>query len=170
MAKKCPPGVICFENVTIFFLLILMMLMIYLGNNNKGFFTEKEHNIVMPTQNAIIEMPRQHKMPFNIPTQRQDSNFSQLGMLTKTNSDGDNTILPLFGKQTNASRGKWNYFSMSDQNNSIRLPLSFNGKNGSDEYGIDEISNGDNVYLEGHNDTFEVTLYKNNDFTYNNYL
>ena len=90
--------------------------------------------------------------------------------LTKTNSDGDNTILPLFGKQTNASRGKWNYFSMSDQNNSIRLPLSFNGKNGSDEYGIDEISNGDNVYLEGHNDTFEVTLYKNNDFTYNNYL
>ena len=170
MAKKCPPGVICFENVTIFFLLILMMLMIYLVNNNKNFLSTKENTVYMPTQSAIIEMPRQTTMPFNIPTQRQDSNYSQIGMLTKSNSDGENTILPLFGKQTNASRSKWNYYSMSDQNNSIRLPLSFNGKNGTDEYGIDEISNGDNVYIEGHNDTFEVTLYKNNDFTYNSYL
>lgn len=170
MAKKCPPGVICFENITIFFLLILMMLMIYLGNNNKKFFTSKENTVYMPTQNSIIEMPRQTTMPINIPTQRQDSNYSQIGMLTKSNSDGENTILPLFGKQSNARRSKWNYHSMSDQNNSIRLPLSFNGKNGSNEYGIDEISNGDNVYLEGHNDTFEVTLYKNNDFTYNSYL
>ena len=109
MAKKCPPGVICFENITIFFLLILMMLMIYLGNNNKSFFTSKENTVYMPTQSAIIEMPRQPTMPFNIPTQRQDSNYSQIGMLTKSNSDGENTILPLFGKQTNASRSKWNY-------------------------------------------------------------
>jgi hypothetical protein len=55
---------------------------------------------------------------------------------------------------------------MNDSNNSVRLPISVNGKSGNDEYGVDEIYNGDTVYVEGYNDIFKATIYKNNNFNY----
>ena len=51
---------------------------------------------------------------------------------------------------------------MSDQNNSIKLPISNNGKSCTSEYGCDNLYNGDNVYVEGYNDAFKVTMYDNN--------
>ena len=55
---------------------------------------------------------------------------------------------------------------MNDSNNQVRLPINVNGKSGSDEYGVDELSNGDTIYVQGYNDIFKVTIYENNRFTY----
>ena len=55
---------------------------------------------------------------------------------------------------------------MSDQNNSVKLPVSSNGKSCTNEYGCDSLSNGDTVYLEGYNDAFKVTMYDNNVMRY----
>jgi hypothetical protein len=51
-----------------------------------------------------------------------------------------------------------------------KLPLSFNGKSCTGEYGCDDINNGDNVFVEGYNDTFRVTIYENSLFNYIPYL
>ena len=62
--------------------------------------------------------------------------FSQMGILTSTNTTPNgNIILPIMGKQLITSRNNWQYYAMSDQNNSIKIPLSFNGKSCMDEYG-----------------------------------
>ena len=70
------------------------------------------------------------------------------------------------GRELYANRDKWQYYTMSDQNNSVKLPVSSNGKSCTGEYGCDSLSNGDTVYLEGYNDAFKVTMYENNVMQY----
>jgi hypothetical protein len=107
-------------------------------------------------------------IPINIPTQSVDSTYRQIGVLTRTN--GDETILPLLGKPLFTNRDKWNFYTMSDKNNSIKLPISFKKKSCTNEYGCDNLSNGDIVYVEGYNDAFKVTSYDNNTLHYIPYL
>ena len=40
------------------------------------------------------------------------------------------------------------------------------GKSCTNEYGCDELSNGDKIYVEGYNNVFNVTIYENSIFTY----
>ena len=40
-------------------------------------------------------------------------------------------------------------------------PVSFKSKSCTSEYGCNEISNGDTVYVDGLNATFQVTMYDN---------
>ena len=105
----------------------------------------------------------QGTVPINVPTSigAVETNYRQNGILTPLNSSRDGNILPLMGRQTNTSRNKYQYYTMSNQNNGVKLPVSIGGKSGTDEYGVDEISNGDTVYVEGYNDAFKATIYDN---------
>ena len=47
-----------------------------------------------------------------------------------------------------------------------KLPVKVKGRNCSGEYGCDEILNGDEVYVEGYNETFKATIYENGLFSY----
>jgi hypothetical protein len=95
-------------------------------------------------------------IPINIPTQSVNSSYRQVGILTR----GD-TILPLMGKPLFTNRDKWNFYTMNDKNNMIKLPLSNKGKSCTNEFGCDNIYNGDNVYVEGYNNSFKATIYDN---------
>ena len=53
-----------------------------------------------------------------------------------------------------------------DKNNMIKLPVTVKGRSGTDEYGCDNVYNGDTVYVEGYNDAFKVTAYDNNVMRY----
>ena len=55
---------------------------------------------------------------------------------------------------------------MNESNNSIRLPINVKGRNGTDEYGVDELYSGDTVYVEGYDEVFKATIYKNSNFYY----
>ena len=59
---------------------------------------------------------------------------------------------------------------MSDRNPTIKLPLSNAGKSCTNEYGCDNLDNGDTVYVEGYNGTFNVTSYDNNVMRYIPYI
>ena len=107
-------------------------------------------------------------IPINIPTQSVDTNYRQIGILTRTN--GDETILPLMGRPLFPNRDKWNFYTMTDNNNSIKLPISYKKKSCTNEYGCDNLTNGDIVYVEGYNDAFKVTSYDNNSMRYIPYI
>ena len=167
MAKKCIPGIICIEAFNLFLSIIIVALLIYLYHVNYSGQNFTEGHFI--SSNAQNENPIPKSNAINVPTQPMSHHFSQLGIITNDNNNS-NTILPLMGKQLITSRNNWQYHGMSDQNNSVRLPLSFNGKNCMDEYGCDELVNGDTVYVEGYNDTFLVTLYEKSGFMYNSFL
>tara|TARA_Y100001970_G_C14245981_1_gene868234 strand:- start:6 stop:629 length:624 start_codon:yes stop_codon:yes gene_type:complete len=108
------------------------------------------------------------KIPINQPTQSIDTNYRQIGILTRVN--GGETILPLMGRPLFSNRDKWNFYTMNDKNNMIKLPISFKNKSCTSDQGCDNLYNGDTVYVEGFNDIFRVTIYDNNTMQYIPYL
>tara|TARA_Y100000817_G_C16844000_1_gene539258 strand:+ start:270 stop:923 length:654 start_codon:yes stop_codon:yes gene_type:complete len=215
---RCPPGVLCIENVTIVSLLLIsifVMLFIHYNynhnhdkkkhNRSKNNVVIKPNNIVMRPNNVFTEVPGDvmmniyepplrndsighnsmfhnsmfhnspHKqggdirgLPINIPTQSVDSSYRQVGILTRIN--GPEMILPLIGRPLFANKDKWNFYTMSNNNSMIKLPISHKGKSCTSEYGCENLYNGDSVYVEGYNDAFKATIYENQTMRYIPYL
>ncbi len=196
MGKKCPPGVICIENITMFFIvLIIIGLCFYLYKMNNKIIIKQNNtqssnpsDLIgglfarpnFPFNNDILVNPYvpplrddrflvsardvRAALPVNVPTQGVETNYRQVGILTRIN--GSETILPLMGRPLITNRDKWNFYTLSDQNNSVKLPISNAGKSCTNEYGCDNLSNGDTVYVEGYNDAFKCTIYDNNTIRY----
>jgi hypothetical protein len=108
-------------------------------------------------------------IPINIATSSTiNTTYRQIGILTKTASGGSGSssssepvIMPLMGKPLFTSRDKWLFYTISDKNNAIKLPIIIKGRNALSEIGVDNVYTGDTVYVQGYNDTFRVTLYEN---------
>ena len=163
MAKKCPPGVICIENMTMTILIILTCVFLYYYNRD-SFSFRIINNIPSRQQNQRVNNTTHDNsvkyMPVNIKTQRSQYNetYSQIGILSRTTNH--DVIMPLFGRNIHNGRDKWQYYTLTEHN--VRLPISVSGKSCTNEYGCDAVGNGDYVYVEGYNDAFKVTIYDDN--------
>lgn len=198
MRKRCPPGVVCIENVTtvVLFLCVLCAILVYkYGGYGKVVYVkettiqpsinEMGRNFGLPTFNDIPTVltnphmaplrdnhyhPRGSSdvrgVPVNIPTQSVDSVFRQVGILTRKIGVPGENILPLMGRPLFIRRDKWNFYTMNDKNNMIKLPIIYKNTNGMNEYGCDNIYDGDSVYVEGYQETFRATIYENNTLRY----
>jgi len=211
--KKCPPGVICIENYSMFFIIICVLILVYLI-----YSTLIKQSIVVnnsPSEKIVIKDTTRENtgwgswfggwipswpytnlpsdpllnpyapplrderyfvpgfngippgaVPINMSTNigAVDTQYRQLGIMTATNSNGK--VIPLMGRPLFTNRDKWQYYTNSDQQNSMRLPVSRNGKSCTNEYGCDKSYNGDTVYVEGINEPYRITLYDNNTIKY----
>ena len=108
--------------------------------------------------------------PINVSTQGcDDAQYRQVGILTRiggSNNKDAETILPLMGRPLFTKRDKWNFYTLNDKNNMIKLPVKINGKSGTNEYGCDNVYNGDTIYVEGYNAAFKFTTYENQNLRY----
>ena len=199
--KKCPQGVICIENYSIFFIIICFLILVYIlysfvVKQNVIINNSLSENIVMkesPRENVgwfpswgynndpllnpyspplrderydVLRRPSFESMPINVSTNvgAVNTQYRQVGILTATNTKGK--IVPLMGRPLFTNRDKWQYYTMSDQNNSIKLPLSRHGKSCTNEYGCDTLYNGDTIYVEGLNEPYKITTYDNDTIKY----
>ena len=223
MAKKCIPGVICIENMTLFVLLFLVLVVCYLWHRVSSLGKQSSQVGILPPNhsshvsvtNALSKVPIQdvrgdvgrcnssggtvgdpmtnayvppikcdagglmtaplmmsvpgNSVPINIPTQHYNVQYNQVGILTKRYGN-NSEILPLMGRRTITSRDKWQYYTISGGgsggNLQTKLPVKARGRNCSGEYGCDEILEGDEVFVEGFQDTFRATVYENGLFSY----
>lgn len=110
-----------------------------------------------------------NSIPINVPTQHYSVQYSQVGILTKRYGS-NNEILPLMGRRTITARNKWQYYTVSGGgsggNLQAKLPVKVKGRSCSNEYGCDEINSGEDVYVEGFQDTFQATIYESGMFSY----
>jgi len=108
-------------------------------------------------------------VPINIPTQHYNTQYTQIGILTKKNGS-NSEILPLMARRTITSRDKWQYYTVSGGgaggNLQTKLPIRVKGKSCSGEYGCPEVYSGDDVFVEGFQETFQATIYENGMFSY----
>ena len=189
----CQPGYICLENIVFFGLLVFLFVVIYFvfknnnfndnSKNNKLFYehtnntsnnncncdNNNKRDVLLnpytpPLKEDIIYNGYSNGVPINIKTQAVNLEYKQIGILTRVN--GDETILPLMGRQLYTNRDKWNYYTMNDKNNMIKLPITFKNKSCTSEQGCDNLYDGDTVYVEGYSDIFRVTMYDNNTLRY----
>jgi len=212
--KKCPPGVICVENISMFFIISVICIIVFVYVNYKqninvsqnekiivktydeghglssffGFMPNYPYNNlpqnvgfpqsigmpkdvlldprVPPYRDERYFMPK--AVPINVSTNvgAIDTTYRQMGILTPLNSSSKDNILPLMGRPLFTSRQKFQYYTISNQHNNVKLPVSVKGKSALTEYGVDELYNGDTVYVEGYNDAFKVTKYENDTIKY----
>ena len=198
--KKCPPGVICIENITIFFIVICALVIVYIINS-KQHVASTEKIVINESRNVnesrrfwpnypyttdvllnpyspplrderyfIPEMTYMPpgSIPINVPTNigAVDTTYRQVGIMTPLNGNEKNNILPLMGRILFNRRDLWNYYTISNQHNNVKLPISVKGKSALNENGVDKIYNGDTVYVEGVNDAYKVTIYDNDTIRY----
>jgi hypothetical protein len=228
MVRRCPPGVFCFENITLVIIAVIMVgVGIYAhsrffgGGGGGGYGHHHGHHGPMLLEstdplsdsldfgiggpstnqdvllNPYVPPLRDNSVGatrpvydirggvetihyggmgsggggvrVNVPTRSVDTTYRQVGILTRSGSGNGNgngngaasqeTILPLIGRPLFTNRDKWQFYSLSDKNNAIKLPVIINGKSGTGEYGCNNVSTGDIVYVEGYNDAFRVTAY-----------
>ncbi len=114
------------------------------------------------SKNASRDM-RDMGMPINIQTQHcSNAAYRQVGILTRQGlppESQNETILPLFGRPLIVRRDKWNFYSVNDKNNMIKLPVTINGQSGTNEYGCDNVYDKDLVFVKGFNKPFIFTAY-----------
>lgn len=202
MARRCPPGVICIESLSmaaVFAALLGAAMFFHLASraeagadhtadhSGRGGGRTETGNGRASTEAAVAfvptlgpsggvlldpylpplrsDVPFPRGVPINVRTQGTPSEYRQVGILTR----GD-TILPLMGRPLLANRDTWNFYTMNDKNTMIKLPVVSRGKSCTREHGCDNIYDGDTVYVEGYNDTFNVTMYDNDTLRYIPYL
>jgi hypothetical protein len=218
MTRKCPPGVICFENITLVLFLIIACVIIYLAYSQYNRDSSKSSNASSSVGSNIINRRDYNNdgdamvggflnlipnfgsgytrgpadvllnpytpplrddryfnqygasalgvamggdirggIPINVPTRSVNSAYRQVGILTRVN--GPETILSLMGRPLFPSQDKWQFYTMSDKNQSVKLPVTHKKRSCTSDLGCDNIYNGDTVYVEGYNDAFKATIY-----------
>jgi hypothetical protein len=140
----------------------------FLGNG----YSNKENDVLLNPYSAPLRDDRIYnnssfngpRLAINVPTQSVNTNYRQIGILTRVN--GPETILPLLGRPLFTNKDKWNFYTMNDKNGMIKLPVRFKNKSCTSCQGCDNVYSGDTVYVEGYSDTFRVTVYDNNTLEY----
>lgn len=108
------------------------------------------------------------KMPINISTQSIDTDYRQVGILTRID-DSKEMILPLMGRPLITHRDKWNFYTIAE-NNMIKIPIYNKGNDCTSSLGCNDLYSGDIIKIEGYNSDFKVTLYENNVLKYIPYI
>jgi Ca2+/Na+ antiporter len=196
--RKCPPGILCIENASMFFFILCLVIFCYfiyrsnsnsnsnldsnLDSNSKTNIKQNIHvNTSQPNgfnypyiKDALLDpyapplRDERYVVPINVSTNigAVDTNYRQVGILTPQNQSSKDSILPLMGRPLFVNRDKWNYYTISNQHNNVKLPVSKGGRSCTNEYGCDKIYNGDTVYLDGVNEAYNVTIYDNDTIKY----
>jgi hypothetical protein len=104
--------------------------------------------------------------PKELPSYDNNTEYQQVGILT-SNDNNEPTILPLFSKRANNHRDRWNYYTTTDKNTMLRLPISYDNMKCDDDIGCNEIYDGNTLYIEMYKGkTFTVTIYKKQTLSY----
>jgi hypothetical protein len=209
--RKCPPGVVCVENVSMFFIAICLLLVVYLiytnmnrniqinnhpsekiivknetrENSSSGLFSWFQpswpyNNIPNDTYLNPYSAPLRDErylvpqmnyippgtVPINVATSAVETSYRQVGILTPLNSSQKDSILPLMGRVLFNRRDLWNYYTISNQHNNVKLPISVKGRSALNDNGVDKLYNGDTVYVEGAGEAYKVTVYDNDTIKY----
>ena len=209
--KKCPPGVICVENVTMCLLLIIIVILgIFIFSNSKQNITVNDRDNITIEQKTepssgwfggflpswpYNNLPKDvllnpyaapyrderylvpgltysppNTVPINVSTNigavAAETSYRQMGIITPLNGTSKDNILPLMGRPLFTNRDKWQYYTISNQHNNVKLPISFKGRSALNDYGVDQIFSGDTIYVEGYNDAFKTTVYENDTIKY----
>ena len=121
----------------------------------------------------------QQQTPINIPTRGDTPPHKQKGILykgsindssSKPGDNSDSVILPLYGKRCYQRSQNWFYYTMSNNYNSMKIPITINGDDCTDDRGCKELNDGDTVTIPSYNGVFTCKMYKDEKLRYIPYI
>lgn len=154
-------------------LLLIVSTLLYYANSNKKDIIIVDKNVKVDSCPSCTICPSCPKVDNNIPIYPKelpsyDNNreYQQVGILT-SNDEKEPIILPLFSKRANNHRDRWNYYTTTDKNTMLRLPISHDNMKCDDDIGCNEIYDGNTLYIEMYKGkTFIATIYKKQALSY----
>ena len=155
------------------YLILLGILIVYLVYSNtrtrynqKGVI--KINNIIEEKENEIKE-PRKYydsrsyprrRMAINVPTRGEPPEYQQVGILTGESGE-EETIKPLYGRQTYRGSNQWNYFTSLDSHLATKIPVYIENQDCTDEGGCHELHRGGSVSMGQGGPTYNTSIYGN---------
>jgi hypothetical protein len=190
MGKKCPTGFICTDTSTLVLVVVVASFVVA-----ALWMIQKQKQVSLPHIRDILpkilvvqapaappSLSQKHELPYPEPVQRisgglpslgaraHRGSFQQIGILTgdggsSSSASPDRTILPLYGRELDARRGKWNYYTRTDGANPVQVPVRYRNKLCDDDTnGCDEASNDDTIYVPALGRSFHATVYRKSIF------
>jgi hypothetical protein len=160
MSKKCPKNTICVNKTIFILVLFFLMLILFIflrTSKSKVYISTNVNTVDRPLKDVYHDI-------YIPPIQKRSSSFTQVGILKRKDDETSKereTIIPLFGRGVHFARGKWQYYTTTDKQTSIKLPIKSKGKDCMLKYGVDELFSDDVVFVEGIKNMFYVIMYDN---------
>jgi hypothetical protein len=104
--------------------------------------------------------------PFTAPTRISPSAYQQVGILTaeggsSSSAAPDRTILPLYGREIDPRRSRWNYYTRTDGANPVQVPVRVGNRVCDDDTnGCNELFSNDSVHIPALGRSFTATVYR----------
>jgi hypothetical protein len=161
----CPPGVFCLTPgffLVIFLLVVAALLFVRMG------YTNLHDRYTRPPRpqrfwDAGPELPPRGGLIapdggyiFQEPTRGLPEQYQSMGVL-KTD---DGQLLPLYGRRTAYRSDRYNYYTRTDTNNPVPLPISYKRKDCQDDIGCEELYSGEMVQIVPTGQTANTTIYR----------
>jgi len=92
--------------------------------------------------------------------------IQQVGILTaeggsSSSAAPDRTILPFFGRELDARRSRWNYYTRTDGTNPVQVPVRVGNRTCDDDTnGCNEVFHDDSVYVPALGRSSKASIYK----------
>jgi hypothetical protein len=87
--------------------------------------------------------------------------YRQVGIITSSERDKEPIILPLFARNVYGRSDRFQYYTTTDKQHMIHLPLQFKDRECEERIGCEELYNGDKITVTSYeNREFNVTIYK----------
>jgi hypothetical protein len=87
--------------------------------------------------------------------------YRQTGIITSSESDKEPIILPLFSRNVYGRHDRFQYYTMTDKQHMIHLPVQFQNRQCEERIGCEELYTGDKITVTSYeNREFTVTIYK----------
>jgi hypothetical protein len=191
MAKKCPRGFVCTDWTTVGLVVVLAVALIAVGIWAIPQFSRPAAP-AEPVKPTVVVIPQQPAAPayadrvrpdlYPEPVQRYGGGlgglatrlptgpYQQVGILTgeggsSSSAAPDRTILPLYGREMDSRRGKWNYYTRTDGSNPVQVPVRYRNKICDDDTnGCDEVSSDDSIHVPALGRSFKATVYRKSFF------
>lgn len=144
--------------------IILFMSLVYLQSLSKP---DQSSNVPQQQPQVVVIDKSNERLPVypkNLPqysSPNRPLDYQQVGILTSNETDKEPIVLPLYGRKLYNRSDRWQYYTATDKNNMIRLPLTFGNRECEDDVGCNEINSGDNLSISTYSGrTFTATIYR----------
>lgn len=179
---KCPPGFICTDNTTIWLLVVVAAIAVVGLYLVRPVAESKEQKIVV-VQAPVPQVPQVAQVqvrpdlypepilrygfaPPSLASRGPVGPVQQVGILTaeggsSSSAAPDRTILPLYGRELDSRRSRWNYYTRTDGSNPVQVPVRVGNRVCDDDTnGCNEVYSDDSVHVPVLGRSFKATIYR----------
>ena len=119
---------------------------------------EVEVPVVVPVRTQEVRRAPEYRGP---PIkQYKPGRMQQMGILV----GGEGETLPLYGKEVRGRRDRYHYYTTTGGENLYPIPVSHDGRDCVDDIGCQELYGNETVTVTGKTDSFNVNMYRTDDF------